>query len=242
MNETEQVNLYEWLGTIPFSRVKKNLARDFSDGVLAAELIKHFYPTLVDLHNYPPTNTLERKKVNWATLNKKVLRKLAFPLSEATLNELAAANREAIEYFLSRLRTTIETNRKSNRIAKKKNIRDLIHSLKIEDTVIDVKGDHSEEKELIANGSLSRCKLSSNTVTVPGDTTQRKVQALLLEKQETIMNLTARVHHLEYLLLHKDHTINELRGLIKGCSHTNDSKEKGDGQNVKMKKDTFASN
>lgn len=44
--------VYTWLDSIPLSRPKRNIARDFSDGVLAAEVVKHYIPRLVDLHNY----------------------------------------------------------------------------------------------------------------------------------------------------------------------------------------------
>jgi len=37
---------------VPLSRAKRNIARDFSDGVLVAEVVKHFLPKEVDLHNY----------------------------------------------------------------------------------------------------------------------------------------------------------------------------------------------
>ena len=62
--------IYNWVDEIPLSRPKRNIARDFSDGgiihniffefininlyyiVLLAEVVKHFIPHIVDLHNY----------------------------------------------------------------------------------------------------------------------------------------------------------------------------------------------
>ena len=52
LNEEELNNIYNWVDEIPLSRPKKNIARDFSDGVLMAEIVKHYYPTMVELHNY----------------------------------------------------------------------------------------------------------------------------------------------------------------------------------------------
>ena len=46
---------------IAFSRQKKNIGRDFSDALMMAELIYHYYPTKVELHNYPSTNTVTKK-------------------------------------------------------------------------------------------------------------------------------------------------------------------------------------
>jgi len=67
---------------IPFSRVKKNINRDFADGVMMAELIYHYYPKIVDLHNYPPANSHHQKVQNWIILNNKVLKKIGFNLNK----------------------------------------------------------------------------------------------------------------------------------------------------------------
>jgi hypothetical protein len=45
-------DVYHWVDEVPLSRAKRNIARDFSDGVLVAEVIKHFMPKEIDLHNY----------------------------------------------------------------------------------------------------------------------------------------------------------------------------------------------
>ena len=36
--------LYAWVDEIPLSRPKRNIARDFSDGVLTAEIVAHYFP------------------------------------------------------------------------------------------------------------------------------------------------------------------------------------------------------
>lgn len=46
---------------IPLSRPKRNIARDFSDGVLVAEVVAGFFPKLVELHNYSAANSLQQK-------------------------------------------------------------------------------------------------------------------------------------------------------------------------------------
>eukprot|EP00968_Pinguiococcus_pyrenoidosus_P006539 scaffold438_cov250-Pinguiococcus_pyrenoidosus.AAC.5 len=67
-----------WVDEIPLSRPKRNISRDFSDAVLAAEVVAHFFPHLVDLHNYSAANSLKQKEYNWNTLQQKVLKKLGF--------------------------------------------------------------------------------------------------------------------------------------------------------------------
>ncbi|VDM26640.1 unnamed protein product [Toxocara canis] len=63
-------DLYKWLSAVPLSRHIKNIAKDFSDGVLVAELIAHFLPRYVSLANYTPVNSNALKRYNWETLNK----------------------------------------------------------------------------------------------------------------------------------------------------------------------------
>jgi beta-galactosidase/beta-glucuronidase len=67
--DNELMYIYEWVDSVPLTRAKKNIARDFSDAVLMAELIKHHIPRLVELHNYPPASSTMQKFYNWSTLN-----------------------------------------------------------------------------------------------------------------------------------------------------------------------------
>lgn len=69
--EEELNDIYSWVDSVPLSRPKKNIARDFSDGMLMAEMIAHHLPNLVDLHNYSQANSVDRKYSNWDTLNSK---------------------------------------------------------------------------------------------------------------------------------------------------------------------------
>ena len=38
--------------------------------VLTAEVVNHFLPKLVELHNYSPANASQQKMYNWNTLNR----------------------------------------------------------------------------------------------------------------------------------------------------------------------------
>lgn len=66
--------LYTWVDEIKLSRPKRNMARDFSDGVLTAEILHFYFPKLVQLHNYTPANSVQQKLYNWNTLNRKNIR------------------------------------------------------------------------------------------------------------------------------------------------------------------------
>lgn len=65
MNEQELREIYEWVDTFDLSRMKKNISRDFSDGVLIAEILHTYHPKLVDLHNYSAVNSNEEKIRSW---------------------------------------------------------------------------------------------------------------------------------------------------------------------------------
>ncbi|CAF0778158.1 unnamed protein product [Didymodactylos carnosus] len=63
-------DLYAWLDQIPLSRPKKRIEKDFADGVMVAELIKYYFPSWVDLHNYAAASSTQQKLINWGLLNR----------------------------------------------------------------------------------------------------------------------------------------------------------------------------
>jgi CH-like domain in sperm protein len=150
LTDEDLQKLYAWIDEIPLTRPKRNIGRDFSDGVLAAEVraklslcrcasallrstthhtsrvdwqlrhhlycvllalitactpfvssifalahwrcvkvVAHYFPRLVELHNYSAANSVAQKLYNWNTFNTKVLRRLAFQLTPADIEGLA---------------------------------------------------------------------------------------------------------------------------------------------------------
>ncbi|KAJ3098637.1 hypothetical protein HDU96_010996 [Phlyctochytrium bullatum] len=106
--EDEISSLLAWIDDIPLTRPKRNLTRDFSDGVAAAEVLHHFCPKLVDLHNYPPANAVAQKMYNWNTLNQKVFKKLGYHASQELINAIVGCKPGHVEYLLYELRKKIE--------------------------------------------------------------------------------------------------------------------------------------
>lgn len=119
LDDDELQKIYVWVDSVPLSRPKRNISRDFSDGgeepgtprrwraaerqtrrawgcddaapspppnaarpppftalpprprpVLVAEVVHHYFPRLVELHNYSGANSLRQKLYNWGTLNR----------------------------------------------------------------------------------------------------------------------------------------------------------------------------
>jgi len=48
LDDRELQRIYSWVDEIPLSRPKRSITRDFSDGVLMAELVHHYFPKLVE--------------------------------------------------------------------------------------------------------------------------------------------------------------------------------------------------
>ena len=112
--------IYEWVDSIPLSRQKKNISRDFNDAVLFAEMIKYHYPRLVDLHNYPSASSTKAKIINWETLNKKVLVKIGLKLGKNEIDDLVRSKPNAIENLLGRLYNIINGKPQMNNVSSKK--------------------------------------------------------------------------------------------------------------------------
>ena len=115
----EIMYIYEWVDKIPLSRQKKNIARDFNDAVLLAEMIKYHYPRLVDLHNYPSASSTKQKLSNWNTLNTKVLKKLGIKVTKDEINAIMNSKPNAIEFLLIKVYKVIhniplKNNNKNN--------------------------------------------------------------------------------------------------------------------------------
>lgn len=105
--EEDLHDLYMWVDEVPISRPKRNIARDFADGCCVAEILKYFFPLLVDLHNYSPAMSRAKKIDNWRTLNRNVLRKIRFEVPQAEMDDIVDAVPGAIERFLRALRIKV---------------------------------------------------------------------------------------------------------------------------------------
>ena len=104
----ELMYIYQWLDTLTLSHPKKNISRDFSDGQLLAEVIKHYCPKIVDLNTYLPAATTNQKCYNWDTLHNRVLKKLGVKLTKKEINDIILCKSLAIEHLLEKIYTGIE--------------------------------------------------------------------------------------------------------------------------------------
>ena len=100
--------VYLWVDSFELSRPKKNISRDFADGVLMAEILHLLFPKLVDLHNYYQAHNLEGKMVNWNLLQKKIFTRLGLSLKDDLVKSVCNCVPTAIEYLLWETKTSAE--------------------------------------------------------------------------------------------------------------------------------------
>jgi hypothetical protein len=68
--------------------------------VSCAELLHHYVPKLVELHNYPPSNSLAAKMYNWHTLNNKIFKKLGYNTTLEIMTCVVHMRPGYVEYLL----------------------------------------------------------------------------------------------------------------------------------------------
>ena len=168
--ESELMYIYEWVDSIELSRPKKNIARDFSDGVLLAEIIKNYLPRLVDLHNYPSCSNTKHKESNWNVLNNKVLKRLGIKLTKSEIKDIITCQHLAIENLLQRVYNVLQNkvnmdksksniNQKNNNDMLRKTLEEkenVIKQLRDIIEVLELKLKNSEEMEKILENKVSQ--------------------------------------------------------------------------------------
>jgi hypothetical protein len=192
--------IYAWIDAIPLSRPKRNIARDFSDGCMLAEVIAAYFPQLVEIHNYPAANSVKQKVYNFETLNTRVLKKLGFTIPRPVIEDIVACKPGAVEQILNTLQYKMAKYRERK-----------------QEPSSPVSGSRAEEEQVSRvtdndrgtnrqNGAGGRVKLS-----VDNEILLEKEEQIR-ELQETVEILELKVAKLEQLLRLKDNKIQKLLG------------------------------
>ncbi|XP_078284744.1 sperm flagellar protein 1 [Rhinoraja longicauda] len=207
--------VYSWIDNVPLTRPKRCIARDFSDGVLVAEVVKHFLPRLIELHNYIPANATQQKLSNWQLLNRQVFPKLHFHISEEMLKKLVRSSPGIIELVLYTLRQKIEEE-----LSVKQDVED--HTNEADNSFPDYIhvgmppfADGCQSKpEPWNNNQRSFCEQYSHLDFAVRLSLEEKDQALLAFR-ETVEILQMKVQRLEHLVQLKDLRIDDLTRHLK---------------------------
>lgn len=111
MLEDEEIReVYEWIDQFPITKVKRNFARDFSDAIPLAEIMKSYHPSLVQLHSYSQVNSTQAKLNNWDFMNKKIFKKIGFEMHKEEPQAIVNIEEMAIEKLLLRLKRYLEVS------------------------------------------------------------------------------------------------------------------------------------
>ncbi|XP_072139033.1 sperm flagellar protein 1 [Mobula birostris] len=216
LSEDAQQELYAWIDRVPLSRPKRNIARDFSDGVMVAEVVKHFLPRLVEMHNYIPANSTQQKLSNWQLLNRQVFSKLHFRISEDMLKKLVKSCPGVIELVLHTLRQKIgeELTVIQQDVEDYSDRTDKSFPNYIPVSMHPFAKECQLKPEMCNNNPRSFCKQYSHLDPAIRFLLEEKEQALLA-LHETVEILQLKVQRLEHLVQLKDLRIDDLTRHLK---------------------------
>ncbi|CAF4992339.1 unnamed protein product, partial [Rotaria sp. Silwood1] len=207
-DKEQLIYLYMWIDQIPLSRPKKRIEKDFADGVMVAELIKYYFPSWVDLHNYAAANNTQQKLINWGLLNRKIFCRFGLNVPEEIMRGICLGRAGLIEIFLYNLRTKIDDvlhqkakTTQSNRITPRQ--RQQYSPIPKQKAVPKSRmhGVNIEKK--------SQSMHNLNTDMVSRIEYDEKEQECLA-KEEAIQILQAKIRRLEHLLHLKDIRVDDL--------------------------------
>lgn len=195
----ELQEVYKWVDTIPLSRTKKNIARDFSDGVLISEIVHHFFPKLIELHNYSATNSVAQKAYNWRTVNQKVFRKMGFHISDQDVNDIVTCKRGTVERVLYTCKIYFAKYQK--KIQEKRKNRSL----------------STRNKKMSKNTNIlspTDMNISPNMININEDT-----KSIIAEKDRIIQHLNEKMEILELKVLKMEQLLRLKDGKIEALAN-----------------------
>ncbi|XP_038152272.1 sperm flagellar protein 1 [Cyprinodon tularosa] len=216
LSDEEQRQLLAWVDKIPFSRPKRNIIRDFSDGVMIAEIIQHFSPKFVDLHNYSSCCKIQQKLSNWSLLNKRVFPKLDIYVPEETVKKIVVSTPGVIIPVLNILKKKIEEKREQTT----NNSPQYFYTGSQEKHLSDLEIQRAEARIVaqLEEIKIPESKLKEKNVTFYTEMDSKMMlRQVLMEKelqiqdlQETVKVLQVKVSKLEDLVALKDRRIEQL--------------------------------
>ncbi len=199
LTDEQYREIYSWIDAVPLSRPKRNIARDFSDGVLLAEVVAAYFPHLVEIHNYPAANSQKQKIYNFETLNNRVLKKLGFTIPRPVIEDIVNCKPGSVEHVLNTLQYKMAKYRERKQSE--------VSPSRIED-------DQPRVSDVVNNANVK-----SNNPRVQNNVKSAIDQDILMEKeqqvrelQETVEILELKVAKLEQLVRLKDNKIQKLMG------------------------------
>ncbi|ANQ07289.1 Uncharacterized protein PCOAH_00016170 [Plasmodium coatneyi] len=194
VKEEELNDLYDWISSFNLSRKIKNIHREFSDGVLMAELVNICLPKFVELHNYSKANSISQKRYNWNTLNERVFRRLGFRIDKRHVEEIVNCKYMGVEKVLNTFKNQL-------------------HKFQSSEMEVETSGSLGEDQTRPFNEEES--PLAEGT----GDQSWQSAEFL---NEEIVKILRDKIFNLEKLLKIKDSKIDILNRKINTLSRMRD--------------------
>lgn len=207
--------LYAWIDAIPLSRPKRNIQRDFSDGVLLAEVVAAYFPSLVELHNYGAANSIKQKIYNFETLNQRVLKKVNYTIPKSSIEDIVNCRPGAIESVLNAVQLKMAKYREKKALQEARGggskqsspARSARGGVGEEKSVVSARSNHGQTTGRAAPKMNAKAK--SVMASVDEEILMEK-ETQIRELQETVEILELKIAKLEQLIRLKDNKISKL--------------------------------
>ncbi len=191
---------------MPLSRQKKRIERDFSDGYCVAEIIRHFLPEYIELHNFTPAHNLQQKMANWGLLNAKVFSRFGLNVPQNITQNICNCKPGYVEVFLYNLRYKIDEKLHEAEMKQKSKMQ------------------HSPRSSVLSPMSFKSSRGGNKANMQLRLEYEEKVQQCL-QQQEQLEILQAKIRRLEHLLDLKEARITDLTERLSQYRPTGDNFE-----------------
>lgn len=213
LSDEQLRSIYAWIDAIPLSRPKRNMARDFSDGCMFAEVVSAYFPEIVELHNYSAASNSQQKIYNFETLNQKVLKKFNYQIDRPTIEGLVTCKQGMAEVVLNALQFKMAKYRERKSRKGPTSPQSVVSARRQNENDIDNNNDdnrgraraHSHKKEPKKSNPVK----ASVQASVDEEILLEK-EDQIRELQETVEILELKIAKLEQLVRLKDNKIQKL--------------------------------
>lgn len=97
-------DIYSWVDSFQFKKPKKNLVRDFSDGVNLVEILaKITKQPIIQVHTVSHTFNKKEKIENWKLIQKQMNKKSYVRITDSEINDIVDLRAGVIELVLERI-------------------------------------------------------------------------------------------------------------------------------------------
>lgn len=204
--------IYAWIDAIPLSRPKRNIARDFSDGCMLAEVVAAYFPQLVELHNYPPANSVKQKMYNFETLNTRVLKKLGFTIPRNVIEDIVGCKPDAVEQVLNTLQYKMAKYREKRQPESSPMGGSNTREDDLQSRAVEPERPERAERPTQTNSHRTNIAGQQKVKSAVDNEILLEKEEQIRELQETVEILELKVAKLEQLLRLKDSKIQKLQG------------------------------